>query len=78
MISENDKKYPHFTPGNYPNRSKRRKDAGINKRGLHKPKTGESLLLIFKNLKFRHYRQIVPVKDEKGFVIGTKEIIHTN
>lgn len=39
--------YPKFLPGKeYPNRAQRRKDVGINKKGLHKPKEGQILILL--------------------------------
>lgn len=45
------------------NRAQRRKDAGINKRGLHKPKEGRYLLLVYGTQKWAHYTQRVPMKD---------------
>ena len=73
------KQYPHFTPGNTPNRRQRRKDSGINKRGIHKPKEGRYMFLIIdKVLKFRHYIQYVPVKNKKGQITGIRKIIHTS
>lgn len=71
------KKYPHFTAGNYPNRSQRRKDSGINKRGLHKPKDGQVMQLMVGKLRFLHYKQMIPLKNKFRHIIGYRKIIHT-
>ena len=45
--------YPKFLPGKeYPNRAQRRKDVWINKKGLHKPKEGQKMILIYGVLKY--------------------------
>ena len=39
------------------NRQQRRKELGINKRGLHNPKKKGSLLIVTPRMKFKHYIQ---------------------
>lgn len=75
--SEVKKIYPHFTPGNSPNHSQRRRDDGINKRGLHKPKDGKMMQLMIDKLRFVHYKQMVPIKNKAGQIISYRKIIHT-
>ena len=76
MSTELIKSYPLFTPNENPNRAQRRKDAGVNKRGLHKLKTGHNLLVIGQK-KFDHFYQTIPLKDVLGNIIGFKRITHT-
>lgn len=77
---QNEKKvvkvYPHFTPGNTPNRAQSRIQAGVNKRGEHKPDNKQKLIVIGK-YKFKQYRQRIPLKDKTGNIIGYRKIIHT-
>lgn len=70
--------YPKFLPGKeYPNRAQRRKDVGINKKGLHKPKEGQKMILIYGVLKYLHFVQKVLIKNKYKQVIRFKKINHT-
>jgi len=60
-----------------PNRAQRRKDAGINKRGIHKPKEGRTMLIIAGTLKWKHYIQKIPLKDAFGNITGYRKVTHT-
>ena len=75
-MTTTEKKYPHFTPGETPNRKQRRIDAGVNKRTLHKP-NGITKLLVIDCIKYKQYLQIVPVLNKKRNVISYRKIIHT-
>ena len=59
------------------NRAQRRKDAGVNKRGLHQPKEGQKLILIYGVHKYLHFVQKVPIKNNNKEIIGFKKINHT-
>lgn len=54
------------------NRAQRRKDNGVNKRGLHKPKLGTKMLLVYGTSKFYHFVQTIKLKNGK-----TRYITHT-
>ncbi len=60
-----------------PNRAQRRKDCGINKRGNHKPKQGRVMLIVTGTLKWKHYVQHIPLKDDFQNIIGYRKITHT-
>lgn len=78
LKQDQQKSYPHFTPGNKPNRAQRRKDCGINKRGIHKPKDGRIQLLVTGELKWKHFIQHIPLKDEYGNITGFRKVTHTS
>ena len=60
-----------------PNRAQRRKDAGINKRGLHKIKEGRVKIIIDGTLKWKHFIQKIPLKNSFGKIIGYRKVTHT-
>lgn len=60
-----------------PNRAQRRKDFGINKRGLHKIKEGHVKIIITGTLKWKHFIQEIPLKNSLGHIIGYRKITHT-
>lgn len=73
-----ENKYPKFSPGKQePNRAQRRKNAGVNKRGLHQPKDGLKMILIYGIHKYLHFVQKVPIKNKHKQIIGFKKITHT-
>ena len=51
------------------NRAQRRKDAGVNKRGLHQPQEGKKMLIIYGVHKYLHFVQKVPIKNKRNDII---------
>lgn len=47
------------------NRAQKRKEAGVNKRGLHKPKVGTKMLLVYGTKKYWHFLQPIQLKNGK-------------
>ena len=76
-MSGQEKSHQSFFPNYTPNRAQRRKDCGINKRGVHKPKEGRSMLLVTGTLKWKHYLQQIPLKDASGRITGFRKVTHT-
>ena len=54
------------------NRQQRRIEAGVNKRGLHKPKVGRKMILVYGKNKLHHFLQ--PITQKNGRI---KFIKHT-
>lgn len=67
----------NLEPYKGPNRAQRRKEAGVNKRGLHQPKEGIKMLIIYGVHKYLHFLQKVPIKNKHHQIIGYKKITHT-
>ena len=59
------------------NRAQRRKDAGVNKSGIHQPQEGKKMLIIYGVHKYLHFVQKVPIKNKNKEIIGFKKINHT-
>ena len=79
-MSTNEKTFFNSTSTKiFPNRAQRRKDCGINKRGLHQPGRKGKMLLVDKNAKYRHFIQRIPIFHPTLFkvIIGYRKITHT-